>query len=139
MFELCSTGIASIAYKSSIDDSINFQMCFAYISSILDDSKQFKGIFCPSNMHNKVPINVAAAVINVLQRYSKPLMHFHKVKITHWDTCFGTFACMKNTLELWCIIVTFVLRIVCFSPMLPALYCSDFYIMFESIFQNRCS
>ena len=37
------------------------------------------------------------------------------------------------------VIVTFVFRVVCFSPMLRALLCSDFNIIVENIFQNECS
>ena len=36
-------------------------------------------------MHNKVSINVVSADVNVIPKYSKPLMHVHKVQITNLD------------------------------------------------------
>ena len=37
------------------------------------------------NMHCKVSINVISVDVNVIPRYSKPLMHVHKVQITNLD------------------------------------------------------
>ena len=42
-------------------------------------------MYYPPNMHSKVSINVVSADVNVIPRYSKPLMHVHKVKITNLD------------------------------------------------------
>ena len=49
-------------------------------------------------MHCKVSINVVSVDVNVIPRYSKPLMHVHKVQITNLDDV--------KALELKCIIKT---------------------------------
>ena len=49
-------------------------------------------------MHCKVSINVVSVDVNVIPRYSKPLMHVHKVQITNLDD--------DKALELRCIIKT---------------------------------
>ena len=36
-------------------------------------------------MHSKISINVVSVDVNVHPRYSKPLMHDHKVQITNLD------------------------------------------------------
>ena len=33
-------------------------------------------------MHSKVSINVVSADVNVIPKYSRPLMHIHKIQIT---------------------------------------------------------
>ena len=53
-------------------------------------------------MHSKVSINVVSIDVNVIQRYSKPLMYVHKVQITNLDE----FLVGKKTLKLGCIIKT---------------------------------
>ena len=55
-------------------------------------------MFYPPKKHSKVSINVVSVDVNVIPRYSKPLMHVHKVKITNLDD--------GKTLELRCIIKT---------------------------------
>ena len=42
-------------------------------------------MFYPPNMHSKVSINVVLVEANVIPRYSKPLIHVHKVQITSSD------------------------------------------------------
>ena len=42
-------------------------------------------MFYLPNMHSKVSINVISVDVNVIPRYSKPLMHVHKVQMTNLD------------------------------------------------------
>ena len=42
-------------------------------------------MFYMPNMHSKNKKNVVSVDVNVNPRYSKPLMHVHKVQITNFD------------------------------------------------------
>ena len=53
-------------------------------------------------MHSKLSINVVSADVNVIPRYSKPLVHVHKVQITNLDDLHVG----EKALELGCIIKT---------------------------------
>ena len=69
----------------------------------MNDSKQCLGYALSANMHSKVSINVVSVDVHVILRYSKPLMHVNKVKITNLD---DLHVWNLKALELCCIIKT---------------------------------
>ena len=58
--------------KSSIDVSTNFHILIVYIKinflRFWMFQNNFRGIFCPPNIHKKVPINAVTADVNVVTK-----------------------------------------------------------------------
>ena len=95
-------------------------------------------MFYLPNMHSKVSINVVSVDVNVIPRYSKPLMHVHKVQITNLDDLNVGKKHWNCDLLYKRVIVTFVFGSVITSNVVGAIlpWC---YNNLENILQNEFS